>query len=101
MKVAVRAAHGALQARPQARPAQPQQQHPRRHCHGRHIVRGLQVPDEPEYDDLKLDDAYFKDLGIDEDEQEAQKTYEPDDIGAAAHGTKCTSHSLPYGSRLF
>jgi hypothetical protein len=83
MNVALQAKHGPWQAWPRARPAQSQQQHPRRHCHGRHIVRGLQVPDEPEYDDLKLDDAYFKELGIDEDEQEAHKTYEPDDIGAA------------------
>ena len=83
MNVALQANHGPWQAWPRARPAQSQQQHPRRHSHGRHIVRGLQVPDEPAYDDLKLDDAYFKELGIDEDDQEAQKTYEPDDIGAA------------------
>jgi hypothetical protein len=77
MKIAMPAVRGAL---PPLWPARLQR--PRiRSC--RPVVRGLQVPHEPGYDDLKLDDAFYKELGIDEEEREAQKTYEPDDIGAA------------------
>lgn len=46
----------------------------------RHLARSLQVPNEPEFDDLKVDESLYKELGLDEDELEAQKTYEPDDI---------------------
>ena len=40
--------------------------------------------DSPGFDDFELDDAYYRELGIDEDELEAQTTYHADDIGAAA-----------------
>lgn len=55
----------------------------------RHVPRSLQVPDEPGFDDLKLDEGLYKELGLDEDELEAQKTYEPDDIGAAHIALHC------------
>lgn len=42
----------------------------------------MQQPEEPDFDQLKLDDAYYKEMGLDEDELDVQKTYEPDDIGA-------------------
>jgi hypothetical protein len=83
MKAALQAVRGASLALPQARPAQYQQQQSSC-CHRkRPVARSLQVPDEPAYDDIQLDDAFYEDLGIDEDEREAQKSYEPDDIGAA------------------
>ena len=36
------------------------------------------------FDDFDLDDAYYRELGIDDDELEAQTTFAADDIGKAA-----------------
>lgn len=93
MNAGLLAVRGGLPPLPQAQAGKPQQQRLGCSCRRRSTVRSLQIPGEPAYDDLKLDDAYYKELGIDEDEREAQKSYEPDDIGAVrlAGGTTCTA----------
>ncbi len=45
-------------------------------------IAALQQPEEPDFDQIRLNDDFYRELGLDEDELDAQKSYEPDDIGA-------------------
>lgn len=83
MKAALQVVRAGALPVPQAQPAFRFRHRLASKIRSSHLTRGLQVPNEPDFDDVKLDEAFYKELGIDEDEREAQKTYEPDDIGAA------------------
>lgn len=56
--------------------------HPHAVRHRTRPIAALQSPEEPDFDQIRLNDDFYRELGLDEDELDAQKSYEPDDIGA-------------------
>ena len=56
----------------------------------------LQIPNEPDFDDLELDDDYYREMGMDEDELEAQTLHHADDTGAQM---QTDTSSAVYGRR--